>query len=106
MHLAEARCVPKFRGEVVSFLDLLFVERDVLSDRRDPHQAEAQSIGAIFPDQSSGSGELPNDFDILRPCLSRIRPVKKTSRNGMLSSIRSDLPGWNSSPAMIMRATP
>ena len=58
-----------------------------------------------FVIKSSGSGELPNDFDILRPCLSRISPVKKTSRNGMLSSMRSESPGLNSSPAMIMRAT-
>ena len=26
--------------------------------------------------RSSGSGEFPSDFDILRPCLSRIIPVK------------------------------
>ena len=58
-----------------------------------------------FAIKSSGSGELPNDFDIFRPCLSRISPVKKTSRNGMLSSMRSDLLGLNSKPAMIMRAT-
>ena len=51
MHLAKARGVPKFRREVPAFLDLLFVERNVLADRRDPHQAEAQSIRTVFRDQ-------------------------------------------------------
>ncbi len=47
--------------------------------------------------RSRGSGELPSDFDILRPILSLTIPVKYTLLNGLLSA--------NSYPAMIMRAT-
>ncbi len=46
---------------------------------------------------SSGSGELPRLFDILRPCLSRMMLVKNTLPKGFSS--------LNSKPAMIMRAT-
>jgi hypothetical protein len=54
--------------------------------------------------RSSGSGELPSDFDILRPCWSRMMPVKYTCLNGIRFS--SGCPGFvNSRPAMIMRAT-
>ena len=31
---------------------------------------------------SNGSGELPNDFDIFRRCLSRTKPVRYTFVNG------------------------
>ena len=34
--------------------------------------------------KSKGSGEFPNDFDILRRCLSRTKPVKYTFVNGFL----------------------
>lgn len=51
---------------------------------------------------SSGSGELPRLLDILRPCMSRIIPVKYTFLNGMRELI---VPGRNSSPAIIIRAT-
>ena len=47
--------------------------------------------------RSSGSGELPRLFDILRPLRSRMMLVKKTFLNGT-SPV-------NSRPAMIMRAT-
>ena len=46
---------------------------------------------------SNGSGELPNDLDILRPSLSRTIPVKYTFLKG-------NLPMY-SSPAIIIRAT-
>ena len=57
-----------------------------------------------FAMRSRGSGELPSDFDILRPSASRMMPVKYTSLNGMRCPI--GWPGFEySSPAMIMRAT-
>ena len=47
--------------------------------------------------KSSGSGELPSCFDILRPMLSRTMPVKYTLLNGFFPIY--------SYPAIIMRAT-
>jgi hypothetical protein len=44
-----------------------------------------------------GSGELPSDFDILRPSGSRTMPLNSTWANGTAC--------LNSIPAMIMRAT-
>ena len=46
---------------------------------------------------SMGSGELPSDFDILRPSLSRTIPVKYTFLKGILPRY--------SYPAIIIRAT-
>jgi hypothetical protein len=37
MHLSEARDVPKFRREVSTFFDLLFVEANVLASGRNAH---------------------------------------------------------------------
>ena len=47
--------------------------------------------------KSNGSGELPSDFDILRPNLSRTIPVKYTDLNGFSFKY--------SYPEIIIRAT-
>ena len=47
--------------------------------------------------RSKGSGELPKDLDILRPCLSRTMPVRYTFSKGRLPVY--------SYPAMAIRAT-
>jgi len=49
--LPEPRGVPEFRGEVAPFFDLFFIEADILTARRDAHQAKAQPVGAVFLDQ-------------------------------------------------------
>src|SRR4030088_569402 len=51
MHLPEPHRVPKFRGEVAAFLDLFFVETNVLPARRNPHKTEAQPVGAVLINQ-------------------------------------------------------
>ena len=51
MHLAESRDVPKLGGEIATFFDLFFVKANVLTARRDPHQAKPQTVRAIFVDQ-------------------------------------------------------
>ena len=58
VHLAETRRVPELVGKVPAFLDLLLVEADVLAAGRDPHQAEAQPVGAIFRDQIERIGRI------------------------------------------------
>src|SRR5207249_1423711 len=51
MHLTKARDVPEFRREVAAFLDLFFIEPNVLARWRDPHETKAQSVGSVFVDQ-------------------------------------------------------
>ena len=51
MHLTKTRDVPEFRRKVSAFLDLSFVEPNVLSRRRDAHQTKSQAVGAVFVDQ-------------------------------------------------------
>ena len=51
MHLPEAGGVPEFGREVTAFFDLFFLETNVLTTGRDPHQAEPQPVGAVFIDQ-------------------------------------------------------
>ena len=58
VHLAEPGNVPKFGREITAFFDLLFIKADVLAARRDPHQAEAQPVRAIFVDQVEGIGGI------------------------------------------------
>src|SRR6266436_7633070 len=58
MHLAEPSHVPKFGGEIAAFFDLFFVEANILAARRDPHQAEAQTVRAIFVDQVERIGRI------------------------------------------------
>ncbi len=50
MHLPEASDVPKFRREVSTFFDLLFVEANILSPGSNAHQAKAQAVSAILAD--------------------------------------------------------
>ena len=50
-----------------------------------------------FSINSKGSGEFPKDFDILRRCLSRTKPVKYTFVNGFSPAY--------SYPAIIILAT-
>src|ERR1041385_4683455 len=105
MHLSQTRHVPELGGKIAALLDLFLVVANVLTAGRDAHQTKAQAVGAIFINQLERIGRVAQRLRHLWPSLSRIRPVKYTWRNGMLSSSRSDLPGLNSSPAMIMRAT-
>ena len=76
LHLAEARGVPELVAEVAALFDLALVEQHVLpvgALRITPKRSASAPYLAM---RSSGSGELPSDFDILRPCLSRMMPVK------------------------------
>src|SRR5437588_8928660 len=59
MHLPEPRRVPKFGREVAAFFNLFFVEANVLTARRDPHQTEAQTVCAILVDQIERIGRIP-----------------------------------------------
>ena len=58
MHLAEARDVPKLGGEIAAFFDLFFVKANVLTAGRDPHQAKAQTVRAVFVDQLERIGRI------------------------------------------------
>ena len=58
MHLAETRRVPKFVRKISAFFDLLFIEANVLTARRNAHQAEAQTVGPIFRDQLERIGRV------------------------------------------------
>ena len=58
MHLPKTRGVPKLGREIAAFLDLLFVEANVLPARRNPHQTEAQTVRAIFLDQVERIGRI------------------------------------------------
>src|SRR6266487_5180688 len=51
VHLAKARDVPEFCGEVAAFFDLFLVKANVLSARRDAHHTESQAVRAILVDQ-------------------------------------------------------
>jgi hypothetical protein len=53
--------------------------------------------------QSSGSTVLPRDLDILRPWASRIRPCRKTWRNGTASAGSWSRIAYR--PNIIIRAT-
>ena len=76
LHLAETAGVPEFVAEIAAQLHVLFVEQHVLAERRAAHGAEAEGVRAVLAMSTSGSGELPSVLDILRPCLSRMMPVK------------------------------
>src|SRR5437870_1184603 len=69
MHLTETRRIPKLGCEVSPFLDLLFVESDVLSARRNPHQPEPHAIGAIFRDQVERVRRIAERLRHLAPLL-------------------------------------
>src|SRR6476469_10973460 len=51
MHLAKTRDVPEFRRKVSAFLDLSFIEPNVLAGGRDAHQTKSQTVGAVLVDQ-------------------------------------------------------
>src|ERR1043166_5199095 len=58
VHLAKPRDVPEFRREVSAFLDLSFIEPNVLSRRRDAHQSKSQAVRAILIDQLERVGRI------------------------------------------------
>src|SRR5262249_54666440 len=47
----KTRNVPELRREVPTFFNLFFVEPNILAGRRDAHQTESQTVGAVFVDQ-------------------------------------------------------
>src|ERR1019366_10681101 len=51
VHLAKTRRVPKFGREIAALYDLFFIEANVLAARRNAHQAESQTVRAVFVDQ-------------------------------------------------------
>ena len=51
LHHAEARCIVELVGEILALLNLLLVELHVRTRRRNAHQAEAQTIGAVLRNQ-------------------------------------------------------
>ena len=58
VHLAEAAGVPKFRAEITAELDVLFVEEDVLAERRGTHDAEAKGVRAVFSNEVERVGRI------------------------------------------------
>src|SRR5205809_957957 len=64
MHLPKASSVPKFGREVAPFLDLLFIEADVLAAWRNAHETKAQTVRAILVDQLERVGILCPVFRI------------------------------------------
>jgi hypothetical protein len=62
LHLAEAGGVPELGAEVAAELDVLFVEADVLTQRRTAHDAEAQRIGAVARDELQRIGRIAERF--------------------------------------------
>src|SRR5438309_872908 len=69
VHLAKARHIPKFGREITAFLDLFFVEPNVLTARRDPHQTETQAVSAVFVDQVERIGRIAQRLRHLAPLL-------------------------------------
>ena len=51
LHLSEPAGVPELIAEISSLDDLLFVELDILSLRRDAQESKADAIGAVFGDE-------------------------------------------------------
>src|SRR6476646_1968710 len=51
MHLTESSHVPELGRKITAFLDLRFIEPNVLSRRRDPHQAKSQTVRTVLADQ-------------------------------------------------------
>ena len=58
MHLPEASDIPKFRCEVSTFFNLLFVEANVLAAGRNAHEPKPQTVGAILVDQFKWIGRV------------------------------------------------
>ena len=69
VQFGETRSVPELRGEVPVAFDAAFRELDVPPLRGHRGQREAQRVGAVAIDESSGSITLPFDFDIFGPLL-------------------------------------
>ena len=67
MHLPETAGVPKLVAEVAAQLDVLFVENDVLSQRRGAHNAQAQGVGAILGDEVERIGRIAQALGHLPP---------------------------------------
>src|SRR6266581_4571302 len=51
MHLTEAGNVPEFRRKITAFLDLSFIEPNILARGRDAHQAKSQTVRPVLADQ-------------------------------------------------------
>ena len=49
---------PELVAEIAALLDLLFIEADVGALRRDAHEAEAESVGAILGDEIERIGRV------------------------------------------------
>src|SRR6266516_2443357 len=62
MHLPKATGVPKFGREVAPFLDLLFIEADVLAAWGNAHETKTQTIRAILLDQLERVGRVTKRF--------------------------------------------
>src|SRR5437868_14312074 len=83
MHLPKTRDVPKLGRKVTAFLDLLFIEANVLATWRSPNQSEAQTICAILCHQGERIGRVPERFRHLPALLITHDPGKE------------NIPKWN-----------
>src|SRR3984957_10800134 len=57
-HLAEAARVPELVAEVAAQFDVLFIEQNILAERRGAHHAEAQRIRAELRDEVERVGRI------------------------------------------------
>src|SRR4029453_5852919 len=51
-HLTKPSDIPELRREDTAFLDLSFIEANVLPSRRDAHQTKSQAVGTVLVDYS------------------------------------------------------
>src|SRR5207237_6340472 len=58
VHLSKACDVPKLRRKVAAFLDLFFVEANILPARSDPHETKSQSVRTVLVDQFKRIGRV------------------------------------------------
>src|SRR5881396_1250580 len=89
MHLPEASHVPKFRREVSTFFDLLFVEANILASGSNAHQAEAQAVSAILIDQFERIGRVTQGLRHLPAELvaNEARKINVAKRNIVLNAV-------------------
>src|SRR6266550_1761881 len=58
LYLTKTRNVPEFRRKVSAFLDLSFIEPNILASGRDAHETKSQAVGAVFIDQLEWIGRI------------------------------------------------
>src|SRR5947207_15595298 len=58
LHLTKTRDVPEFRRKVSAFLNLSFIEPNILASGRDAHQTKSQAVGAVLVDQLERIGRI------------------------------------------------